>query len=49
MDSLDKLRLSNNEYSSRRWVWELCQNAKDVCNTSGKIRVKFTLMKSERE
>lgn len=41
MDSLDKLRLSNNEYSSRRWVWELCQNAKDVCNSSGKIKIKI--------
>lgn len=41
IDMLDKLRLSNNEYSPRRWVWELCQNAKDVCNSSGKIMIKI--------
>ena len=29
---LQKQRYSNNENSAKRWVWELCQNAKDVCN-----------------
>lgn len=30
LDLMDKLRLDENENSSRRWIWELLQNAKDV-------------------
>lgn len=41
IDLLDKLRLNNNDYSPRRWVWELCQNAKDVCNSSGKVKIEI--------
>lgn len=26
---LDKQRYSNNENNVKRWIWELCQNAKD--------------------
>lgn len=36
---LQKLRYSNNENSAKRWVWELCQNAKDICNNTGKVKI----------
>ncbi len=39
IDMLDRLRLSANENSPRRWIWELLQNAKDVTNSSGKIKI----------
>lgn len=32
LDLMDKLRLDENENSSRRWIWELMQNAKDVAH-----------------
>lgn len=40
IDMLDKLRLSTNENSPRRWIWELLQNAKDVTNSSGRVKIK---------
>lgn len=40
IDQLKKLRFSNNENSAKRWVWELCQNAKDVCNATGKVKMR---------
>lgn len=40
IDMLDRLRLSANENSPRRWIWELLQNAKDVTNSSGKVKIK---------
>ena len=36
---LQKLRFSNNENSAKRWIWELCQNAKDACNNTGKVKI----------
>jgi len=36
---LQKLRYSNNENSAKRWIWELCQNAKDICNNSGRVKI----------
>ena len=36
---LQVLRYNNNENSVKRWVWELCQNAKDVCNNTGKVKI----------
>lgn len=41
IDQLKKLRYSNNENSAKRWVWELCQNAKDVKNSTGKVKIKI--------
>lgn len=38
---LQKQRYSNNENSVKRWIWELCQNAKDVCNSTGKIKISI--------
>ncbi|OOM14501.1 ATP-binding protein [Clostridium saccharobutylicum] len=43
IDMMDKLRLSANTNSPRRWIWELLQNAKDVCNSTGKVKVKVHL------
>jgi hypothetical protein len=43
IDMMDKLRLSANSDSSRRWIWELLQNAKDVSNFGGKVKVKINL------
>jgi len=40
IDMLDKLRLSANENSPRRWIWELLQNAKDVTNSFGRVKIK---------
>jgi hypothetical protein len=38
---LKKQRYSNNENSAKRWVWELCQNAKDACNSSGIVKISI--------
>ena len=38
---LDKQRYSNNENSVKRWIWELCQNAKDVSNETGKVKISI--------
>lgn len=38
---LHKQRYNNNENSAKRWVWELCQNAKDVCNSTGKVKISI--------
>lgn len=37
LDLMDKLRLDDNEDSSRRWIWELMQNAKDVAHLGSPI------------
>lgn len=38
---LQKQRHSNNENSEKRWIWELCQNAKDACNSTGKVKISI--------
>jgi hypothetical protein len=43
LDLMDKLRLNSIENDSRRWIWELLQNAKDVSNDSGKIAARINL------
>ncbi|WP_047984591.1 ATP-binding protein [Ornithinibacillus californiensis] len=47
LDMMDKLKLSVNSNSPRRWIWELLQNAKDVSNSSGKVKVKINLSKEK--
>lgn len=42
---LDKQRYSNNENSVKRWIWELCQNAKDVSNETGKVKISINFDK----
>ncbi len=39
LDMLTQLKLTNDETSSCRWIWELIQNAKDVCNSSGLVDI----------
>lgn len=43
---LDKQRYSNNENSVKRWIWELCQNAKDVSNDTGKVKISIDFNKA---
>ncbi len=45
---LQKLRYTNNENSAKRWIWELCQNAKDVCNDTGKVKISIDYNKENR-
>ena len=46
---LQKLRYSNNENSSKRWVWELCQNAKDICNDTGRVKIAINFDKANKK
>lgn len=39
IDLMDKLRLGDNENASRRWIWELLQNAKDVAYNDQPVSV----------
>lgn len=41
LEKLEKLRLSSNNNNSRRWIWELIQNAKDVVNSNSKINIQI--------
>lgn len=45
IDMLQKLKLSNDETTACRWIWELIQNAKDVVNDSGTVDIKINLDK----
>ncbi|MBW7473984.1 ATP-binding protein [Paenibacillus oenotherae] len=45
---LDKLRHSNNENSAKRWIWELCQNAKDVSNNTGRVKISINFNKENK-
>lgn len=45
---LQKQRYSNNENSVKRWIWELCQNAKDVCNSTGKVKISIDYNEEEK-
>lgn len=46
---LHKQRYNNNENSAKRWVWELCQNAKDVCNSTGKVKISIDYDKDQEK
>ena len=46
---LQKQRYSNNENSVKRWIWELCQNAKDVCNSTGKVKISIDYNEEEKK
>jgi len=43
LDLMANMRLSNDENVKRRWVWELLQNAKDVCYPDSKVSVEIVL------
>lgn len=46
---LQKQRYSNNENSVKLWVWELCQNAKDVCNSNGMVKICIDFDERQRK
>lgn len=46
---MQKQRYSYNENSAKRWVWELCQNAKDVCNSTGKVKICIDFDEGQRK
>lgn len=43
IDMLTKLKLSNDNTTAYRWVWELIQNAKDIVNSTGKVDILITM------
>ncbi|PKU51245.1 MULTISPECIES: ATP-binding protein [Lysinibacillus] len=45
---MDDLRLNANEKNSRRWIWELLQNAKDVSYENNKVSVRINLDKTKK-
>lgn len=45
---LQKQRHSNNENNAKRWIWELCQNAKDTCNNTGKVKISIDYSEENR-
>lgn len=47
IDLMDKLRLDQNETSSRRWIWELLQNAKDVAYDNSNVSIEIEFQPSE--
>ena len=46
---LEKQRYSNEVNNSKRWIWELCQNAKDVCNSTKKVKINIKLCLEEKK
>lgn len=46
---LTKLKLTANDNSKLRWIWELVQNAKDVVNSTGKVKININISKSNVE
>lgn len=48
-DLMDKLRLDENENSSRRWVWELMQNAKDVAHDDIGVSIEINFEENGKE
>jgi hypothetical protein len=49
LDLMDKLRLDENEDTSRRWIWELFQNAKDVAIDDIGVCIEIDLKKDGKE
>jgi transcriptional regulator NrdR family protein len=45
LEKMDMLRLENNDNSSKRWIWELLQNAKDCVVKKQKIKVNVNFNK----
>lgn len=41
LEKMDKLRLEKNSASSKRWVWELIQNAKDLVESDEKVKIEI--------
>lgn len=49
LDLLEKLKSEQSENSSRRWVWELLQNAKDVAYEERQIRIEIDFHSNDEE
>lgn len=49
LDLMDELRLGENENSSRRWIWELMQNAKDVAHEDIGVSIEINFQADEEE
>jgi len=47
IDLMDKMRLSNDGTAERRWIWELLQNAKDVCYDDGQVSIEVSFEQQE--
>ncbi len=43
LDLMTNMRLSNDENIKRRWIWELLQNAKDVCFAGKQVSIEIVL------
>ena len=41
LDNLEKLFMENNDTTSKRWIWELMQNAKDSAYVDQKVKIKI--------
>lgn len=46
---LEKQRYSNEVNNSKRWIWELCQNAKDACNSTKKVKINIKLCLEQKK
>lgn len=49
IDLLEKLKSEQSENSSRRWVWELLQNAKDVAYEKKQIQIEIDFHSDDKE
>lgn len=47
LDLMEELRLDENENSSRRWIWELLQNAKDVAHDDIGVSIEINFQIEE--
>ena len=49
LDLMEDLRLNGNEDSSRRWIWELMQNAKDVAYDDIGVSIEINFEENSEE
>lgn len=49
LEQLNRLKMNSTEESSRRWIWELIQNAKDVVNENGNVNIHILYDKKNKK
>lgn len=49
LEQLNRLKMNSTKESSRRWIWELIQNAKDAANVEGNINIHILYDKENKE
>ncbi len=49
LDLMEKLRLNEKKNSSRRWIWELMQNARDVAHDDIGVSIEINFEENGRE